>query len=134
MECHQAYVNLCVLLLNRRMGMFFKRKKIIAECNVNILFDILSEDMESGLCTDIILLADGEKHHFGTWGTGGEIRKQCFYFFDKLECDNLNELLNKAMLNGILLREYNKKVIVVECNGCYPDSITQLKPYLKVIE
>ena len=105
--------------------MFLKRKKAV-ECASQLLFDILSDDLRDGLCTDIHFVVDGQKHRFGAWGDNGETKKNVVYYMDKSEFGSYEELKSGAAINGRNLYESNVTVTVTECNGCYPESTPRL--------
>ena len=110
--------------------MFFKKKKLTVECNVTVLFEIMSDDLNNGLCTDVIFMTKGKKHHFGAWGDNGRTYKNVVFFLDEYEYSSMEALLQNAKLNGILLGESQEMITVLECNGCYPDSTPQLAALL----
>ena len=111
--------------------MFFKRKKQMVECKISVLFEIVSEDLKKGLCTDVIFMTNGKKHHFGTFGDSGNTYKNVLYFLDEFEYNSMEELKENAKLNGVPLGESRETITVLECNGCYPDSTPQLAVFLK---
>lgn len=110
--------------------MFFTKKKQEAVCSADLLFDILSDDLADGLCTDIFFTMDGQKHRFGAYGDAGETRKNVVFYLDEQEYDSREALKEKASIDGRRLYGSGMTVTVTECNGCYPDSTPRLVPYI----
>lgn len=105
--------------------MFSKKKKTV-DCTSQLLFDILSDDLEDGLCTDILFTVGGQKHRFGAWGDHGETRKNVVFYLDKSEFNSYEKLKAEGVVDGRNLYESNVTVTVTECNGCYPESTPRL--------
>ncbi len=110
--------------------MFFHNSKT-AICPADVLFDILSDDLGDGLCTDIIFSLEGEKHRFGAYGDAGETKKNVVFYLDEQEFGNFEKLKEKAALAGRQMYGSGLIVTVTECNGCYPDSTPRLREYLR---
>lgn len=110
--------------------MFFKKKKV-AVCPASILFGILNDNLQQGLCTDIYFLADGRKHRFGAYGEQGNTYQNVVFYLDGYECGSKEEFCEHACIDGIPLLEYGGLLTVTECDGCYPDSTPRLVPYLQ---
>lgn len=93
----------------------------------DVLFKVLTDDLNHGLCTDVRFLVDGDekKHSFGAYGDGGETRHNVRFYLDKQEFASLEELREKGTLELPLpttIMGTDKLFVVFECNGCYPES------------
>ncbi|SDZ96936.1 hypothetical protein SAMN05216349_10364 [Oribacterium sp. KHPX15] len=105
--------------------LFSKKSKTVV-CSSRLLFDILADDLNDGLCTDIFFTVEGHKHRFGAWGDNGETKKNVIFYLDKSEYDSLENLKAEGTINGANFYDANMSVIVTECNGCYPESTPRL--------
>ena len=108
---------------------FRMRKKVVVSGDV--LFKVLTDDLDHGLCTDIQFLVDGDekKHSVGAYGDGGETRHNVRFYLDKQEFASLEELREKGTLELPLpttIMGTDKLFVVFECNGCYPESTPTL--------
>lgn len=108
----------------------FKKKNKSVQCPFNVLVDILNDDLNDGLCTDITFTLFTHKHRFGAYGDGGETRKNVKFYLDDQEYNSKEELLNNATLFNRALKDCTGIITVIECNGCYPDSEPRLKKYM----
>ena len=104
---------------------FFKKNRSV-ECTSRLLFEILSDDLKDGLCTDVIFTIDGKKHRFGAWGDNGETRKSVIFYLDEYEFSDYEQLKSEGTLDGKNFYNSNMTITVTECNGCYPESTPRL--------
>lgn len=110
--------------------MFFHNKKNDpVSCPVSVLFEIIRQDMDIGICCDIDFLYKGRRHQTGVWGDDGETRKNVKYYLDKTEFSTLEELQLATNLDQIPFSSLTEWVTVKECDGCYPRSTPLLEQY-----
>lgn len=110
--------------------MFLKKNRNI-ECNSQLLFEILSDNLKDELCTDIHFTVDGKKHTFGAYGDSGMTRKNVVFYIDEDEFDSYEELKAVGVVNDKNFYKSNMTVTVTECTGCYPESEPKLKALMK---
>lgn len=109
--------------------MFINKKNAPVLCPASVLFDIIQEDLNLGICCDIIFVWNKEKHSIGVWGDNGNTYQNLHFYFDKDNYSSLDELKQNAMLNHIPLCCFPEKILVKECDGCYPRSTPLLNFY-----
>lgn len=109
--------------------MFFNKKKSVL-CPPKVLFDIIKEDLRLKICCDIQFIWQNQKHKIGVWGDNGETVENLHFYFDKQEFSSLEALIEHACLNSTPLIRFQEKVLITECDACYPDSTALLRQYL----
>ena len=103
-------------------------------CPASVLFEIIQEDLELGICCDITFHWNDKKHCIGVWGDDGNTYKNLHFYFDKQELPTLDALKEGASLNGTPLIQFPEKILVKECDGCYPRSTPLLEKYYQESE
>lgn len=112
--------------------MFFRNKKNApVTCPVSVLFEIIRQDLDLGICCDIDFLYKNRKHQAGVWGDDGETRKNVKYYLDKEEFLSLEELMQATAIDGFSFGALTEPVTVTACDGCYPRSTPLLEQYYK---
>ncbi len=110
--------------------MFFRSKKNApVSCPVSVIFEIMKQDLELGICCSIDFIYKDKKHQTGVWGDDGETRKNVVYYLDKQDFSSMEELMCAAIEDGICFSDLTDPVLVTECDGCYPRSTPLLEPY-----
>ena len=107
----------------------FGKKKRAVTCPFPVLFEVLDEDLNLGICCDIFFTLDDKKHSMGAYGDNGNTYKNVKYYLDETEVDSLDEL-KELLLHGCPLKDYQGQVTVTECDGFYPDGMKQFASYL----
>ena len=97
-------------------------KKTTVECMTGVLVQVIEDDLAQGLCCNIDFTYRGKKHQIGVYGDNGNTYSNVKYYFDKSEYDTKDEMLQNAWIDGINILAIQDKVLVTECDGCYPDS------------
>lgn len=112
--------------------MFFRNKKNApVTCPVSVLFEIIRQDLDLGICCDIDFFYKNKKHQAGVWGDDGETRKNVKYYLDKEEFLSLEELMQTTAIDGLSFGALTEPVTVTACDGCYPRSTPLLEQYYK---
>ena len=112
--------------------MFFHNKKNDpVTCPVSVLFELIRQDLDMGICCDIDFLYKGKPHQTGVWGDDGETRTNVKYYLDKAEFFSLEELKQAVLPDQMPFFSLTEWVTVRECDGCYPRSTPLLEQYYK---
>jgi len=108
------------------------KKDKSVNCPAYVLFEILEEDLQLGICCDITFIWNEKKYQIGAYGDDGNTYKNVKYYFNKDEYDTLDELKAKAKLDNDKIFNYDKDIRILECDGLYPKGIKQLEKYCSV--
>lgn len=114
--------------------MFKSKKKAPVLCPSSVLFEIIQEDLQLGICCDITFTWNGEKHSIGAWGENGNTYQNLRFYYDKKIYSTLDELKQNAMLNQQPLITFPDKILIRECDGCYPRSTPLLNAWYESYE
>ena len=109
--------------------MFFKKKTAV--CPFSLLLQVMDGNVSKGVCCNIDFHYDGQKHSIGVYGDDGNTYKNVRYYFDEEEYETRAEMLEGNSLNGNSLSNFCGEVTVTECDGCYPESTLEFRPYLQ---
>lgn len=107
--------------------MFEKYASVL--CPTSVLFEIIKEDLELGICCDITFTWQKKKHTIGVWGDNGNTYQNLNFYFDKQNYPTLEALMEHATLNDISLTKFPDKILIKECDGCYPRSTPLIEKY-----
>lgn len=107
--------------------MFEKYASVL--CPASVLFEVIKEDLRLGICCDIVFVWQKKKHKIGVWGDNGNTYRNVVFYFDKQIYATLDGLIKYAALNGIPLIEFPEKILIKECDGCYPRSTSLIEKY-----
>ena len=110
---------------------FHSKEKEPISCPVSVVFDIISCDLELGICSDVAFIFCGRKHQAGAWGDDGETKKNVRYYLDSRDFSTMEELKQTEISNGISFASITEWVRVTECDGCYPLGESLLKSQTK---
>ena len=108
-----------------------KRNQKCVKCRGRLLFEIIEDDIANGLCADIIFIGDNHKHRIGAYGDFGNTISNTKFYFDKNEFNSFEQLKMNAMIKNVRLIDYTEPIMVIECDGCYPESTPKLRDLMK---
>lgn len=112
--------------------MFFRNKKNSpVSCPVSVVFDIIMQDLDLGICCDIDFIYKNHKHQTGVWGDDGETQKNVTYYLDKNEFLSLDELKKSTACDGVSFANLPEPITITACDGCYPRSTPLLEQYYR---
>lgn len=109
-----------------------RKKNASVFCPVPVLFQIIEQDLTTGICCDIYFSIDKKKYRIGAWGDNGNTYANVKFYFKKQTFDSLQELKDNALLdNGQRLIDFSEDVLVTECDACYPRDTPILDYYYR---
>ena len=109
--------------------MFIKHRAAV--CPFSLLLQVMDGNVSKGGCCHIDFRYGEQKHSIGVYGDDGNTYDNVRYYFDKEEYGTRTEMLEGSSLGGNRLSSFCGEVTVTECDGCYPESTPEFRPYLQ---